>query len=90
MGFPGALVVLLIMITVIYVGITTYNRSSDKIPRQLSLYATIALISYYVHGIMNNFLDTEKLALPFWGAIAMIVVADILRERENMNKLLNY
>jgi len=78
MGIPGALIVLLLMITVIYIGITTYNRSSDKIPKTLSLYATIALISYYLHGIMNNFLDTEKLALPFWGAMAIIVVADLL------------
>jgi len=77
MGFPGAIIVLLLMITVIYVGITTYNRSSSKIQKYLSLYATIALISYYVHGIMNNFLDTEKLALPFWGAIAVIVVANL-------------
>jgi O-antigen ligase len=77
MGFPGAIIVLLLMIIVIYTGITTYNRSTDKISKQLSLYATIALISYYVHGIMNNFLDTEKLSLPFWGAIAVIVVANL-------------
>jgi hypothetical protein len=31
---------------------------------------------------MNNFLDTEKLALPFWGAIAIIVMADLYRSRD--------
>lgn len=87
MGFPGAIIVLLLMITVIYVGITTYNRSLSKIPKYLSLYATLALISYYVHGIMNNFLDTDKLSLPFWGAIAVIVVADVIGENERLKNL---
>jgi O-antigen ligase len=87
MGFPGAILVLILMITAIYIGITTYNRTSDKIPKQLSLYATLALISYYVHGVMNNFLDTEKLSLPFWAAMAVIVAADISNKKVEMMKL---
>ena len=26
--------------------------------------ATLAFISYFIHGFLNNFLDTDKLALP--------------------------
>jgi O-antigen ligase len=89
MGFPGAILVLLLMFTAIYVGITTYNRSTDKIPKQLSLYATIALISYYVHGVMNNFLDTEKLSLPFWAAMAVIVVADLTNRNHSHEQINN-
>jgi len=87
MGIPGAIIVILLMITVLYVGIRTYNKTSDKLPKKLSLYATIALISYYVHGIMNNFLNTEKLSLPFWAAIAIIVVTDLSNEKFKSSKV---
>jgi len=84
MGFPGALIVILLMITVIYTGIKAYAKASDKIYKNLSLFAVIALISYYIHGIMNNFLDTDKLSLPFWMAFAIIVVVDVLSKNENL------
>jgi len=77
MGFPGAIIVIILMITVLYVGIKAYIRAKNKIPKRLSLFAVVALISYYVHGFMNNFLDTDKLSLPFWAAIAIITVIDI-------------
>jgi O-antigen ligase len=77
MGVPGLIIVLILMITVLSVGIKTYIKTSDKIPKKLALFATIALISYYIHGFMNNFLDTDKLSLPFWTTIAVIVVADL-------------
>jgi len=77
MGFPGAIIVIALMIAVIVIGIKAHIRAKDKVLKTLSLFAVIALISYYFHGIMNNFLDTDKLSLPFWAAIAVIVVVDI-------------
>jgi O-antigen ligase len=78
MGFPGVIIVIILMITVFIVGIKAYIRAKDKIPKTLALFAVIALISYYIHGIMNNFLDTDKLSLPFWSAMAVIVVVDVI------------
>ena len=80
MGFPGAIIVVILMIAVLIVGIKAYIRAKDKVPKTLALFAVIALISYYIHGIMNNFLDTDKLSLPFWSAIAVIVVADVVSD----------
>jgi hypothetical protein len=39
--------------------------------------ALLGLMTYYIHGIMNNFLDTDKLSVPFWGFSAIIVAIDI-------------
>jgi len=77
MGFPGTFIVIILMITVLYVGLRAAIRAKEKIPKMLALFSVIALITYYVHGIMNNFLDTDKLSLPFWTTIAVIVVVDI-------------
>jgi hypothetical protein len=37
----------------------------------------LALLSYFFHGILNNFLDTDKASALFWGYIAVIVSYDI-------------
>jgi len=87
MGFPGAIIVLLLMITALYVGITTYSKATCRISKYLSLYASIALVSYYVHGLMNNFLDTDKLSLPFWAAMAVIVIVNIKSKEEKPTRI---
>ncbi len=37
----------------------------------------VGLLTYYIHGLLNNFLDTDKAAVPFWGFTAIIVAMDI-------------
>jgi len=77
MGVIGMLLVFLLVGVMIYSGLRTYKRARNKEARILSLAATLALISYFVHGVLNNFLDTDKLSLPVWGSMAIIVVMDI-------------
>lgn len=86
-GFVGLATVLAMMILVIYYGLATYKRSSDKTIRRLSLVATLSLITYYIHGTMNNFLDTDKLSLPFWGLFALIVVLDCQTKESGQPKI---
>lgn len=43
----------------------------------ISMSATLALISYFIHGFLNNFLDTDKLSIPVWGCMAIIAVMDL-------------
>jgi len=81
-GFIGLATVVAIMITTIYSGIISYIYSRRRELKIMSLAATLALISYYVHGLMNNFLDTDNLALPFWASVAIIVVVDVMRKEE--------
>jgi hypothetical protein len=45
----------------------------------------LGLITYYIHGILNNFLDTDKASAPFWGYTAIIVALDIYFCRQNGN-----
>ena len=76
-GVLGMLTFLLIIGTVIYTAIHTYMRLTDKRLKSFVLAALVALVTYYVHGFLNNFLDTDKLSVPFWGFTAMIVAIDI-------------
>lgn len=76
-GFPGLISVLILMITVIYTGLNVFKKAPDKQTRILALSTTLGLITYYVHGTMNNFLDTDKASVPFWGLIAALVALDL-------------
>jgi putative inorganic carbon (hco3(-)) transporter len=85
-GVFGMLTFLLIVGVVIYTAIHTYSRLTDSRLRAVVLAALISLTTYYVHGFMNNFLDTDKLSVPFWGFTAMIVAIDLYSKREIENK----
>jgi putative inorganic carbon (hco3(-)) transporter len=76
-GIPGFFSVIFILITVVYSGLNVYKRASNRQTRLLVLSATLGLITYFVHGTMNNFLDSAKASIPFWGFIAIIVALDI-------------
>ncbi len=76
-GVPGLLAVLAIMIVSIYTGFKVYKRSADRKARILAISITLGLITYYIHGLLNNFLDTDKASVPFWGFIAVLVALDL-------------
>lgn len=81
-GYIGCLIVIVMFATTIYVGIRTFNRSKDKNIKNLSLFIMLSLITYYTHGFMNDFLDTDKLSVPFWAMTAMIVALDMYSENK--------
>jgi putative inorganic carbon (HCO3(-)) transporter len=37
----------------------------------------LGLTTYYLHGALNNFLDTDKVAVPFWAFTAIVVLMDL-------------
>lgn len=76
-GVFGSLSFILILITSIYTGIRTYRNAKEKEVRMLSMGCTLGLITYYLHGFLNNFLDTDKASAPFWGFIAILVAIDV-------------
>ena len=76
-GFPGMISVIFILVTVVYTGLKVYRTSTDRQAKLLSLSATLGLLTYFVHGTMNNFLNTDKASVPFWGFVAIIVALDL-------------
>lgn len=87
-GVPGLLSVLFIVITVIYTGLNVYKKATSRQTRILALSATLGLITYFVHGIMNNFLNTDKASVPFWGMVSIITALDLYYS--SLKKEINY
>jgi putative inorganic carbon (HCO3(-)) transporter len=76
-GVFGLLSMLLVIGTTAYTGIRVFFTSKRKTIRIFSLAILIGLVSYYFHGLLNNFLDTDKVSVLFWGYTAMLVAMDI-------------
>ncbi len=75
-GVPGSLIVVTLVIVFMYSGLMTYRKAQNKESKTLVLAATLALLGYFVHGTLNNFLDTDKLAVPVWSCMAIITAID--------------
>jgi O-antigen ligase len=76
-GVLGLISFLVLVSVVFYTAVHTYSRTRDKRLKTIVMSALLGLITYVVHGTLNNFLDTDKLSVPFWGFIAIIVTIDI-------------
>jgi hypothetical protein len=50
----------------------------------------LSLTTYFVHGILNNFLDTDKAAVPIWGMCAVFIALEIaLNAKEKQGEKLS-
>jgi len=76
-GIFGLISVLLVIGTTIYTGIRVYYTSQKQSIKIFSMAVLVGLSSYYFHGLLNNFLDTDKISVLFWGYTAMLVAMDI-------------
>tara|TARA_B100000809_G_scaffold130889_1_gene128688 strand:- start:2674 stop:4092 length:1419 start_codon:yes stop_codon:yes gene_type:complete len=81
-GILGMLSFLFLMLMVYYKGMRLYYHLPKGDLKRLIFYTLLALTTYFIHGLLNNFLDTDKLAVPFWGFIAIIVAVDIYHRKE--------
>lgn len=75
-GLPGMFLVILLVAVSIARGLTLAVKHPDSSTRNLALGVTLGLVTYWVHGMLNNFLDTDKASVLVWGFTAFIVILD--------------
>ncbi|HEY8402994.1 MAG TPA: O-antigen ligase family protein [Flavobacteriales bacterium] len=42
----------------------------------------LGLMTYYIHGVLNNYLDLDKASIPFWGFTAILVAIDLYHKKK--------
>jgi O-antigen ligase len=82
-GIIGVFSVILIVAMVFITAIRVYSKRSSEI-KYLSLYISLGLATYFIHGFLNNFLDSDKAAVPVWGFIAMLMALDIYHSKKDL------
>ena len=86
MGLPGALLVILLFTVPVFYGVKGYLATDDEYTQMLYLGLTFGLVSYDIHAFVNNFLNQDKIGIPFFAMLAAIVALDISRKREGYLK----
>ena len=83
-GLPGMVSIFILVIFSLTTGFRLLRRPLKRSDRQLVTGVLLGLITYLVHGILNNFLSSDKAAIPFFGFIAILVAMDIKTRRPDV------
>lgn len=58
----------------------------EKQVRYLCLALLLALFTYFVHGFLNSYFEYDKIAVPFWAFVSMIVSMDLRNKKQMKGK----
>lgn len=84
-GLPAGILFIVFVFTVIATGMRTYYHSKSSEVKALSMAILMGLIAYYIHGMLNNYLDIDKTASLFWASTSMLVALDVLTKEAFMH-----
>ncbi len=83
-GIIGALSMLALFIISLFTGIRLYYQLEPKsYLRGIALCIVLGLVTYYLHGILNNYLDTDKASVPIWAMMSILVAVQINHTSNN-------
>jgi O-antigen ligase len=83
-GLPGSIMFLVLAIGVTIFALNLYRKLPSGDTRTLLMMAYLGLVTYFIHGILNNYLDTDKASVPFWGVIAVLVAIDLYHKEHSI------
>jgi putative inorganic carbon (HCO3(-)) transporter len=86
-GILGPVTFILILAVLLQRTSTFLRRCGNRNTRVIAKGLVLGLVTYIIHGGLNYFLDTEKLAVPFWGFIACLVAFDIYYSEHQKQEL---
>ncbi len=76
-GLPGMILFMLIGIMVFVKASRYILTTSHRSGKILAMGLVLGLSTYYVHGMLNFFLDTDNASVPFWGCIAALTALQV-------------
>lgn len=80
-GLLGIVSMIWIVIAIFYTSSMVYIRLKDRELKRIVMMLMLGLATYFAHGVLNNYLDTDKASVPVWGFVAIIVAIDVYHSR---------
>jgi putative inorganic carbon (hco3(-)) transporter len=79
MGLIGCILFLGLVFTIFYSGIQLFYKwpMEDSKTRILIFGMILSLVTYFSHAFLNNFLDTDKAAVPIWAICSVFIVLEL-------------
>ena len=84
-GLFGMLFFLALIIGVTIYALKLHKRLPKGDMKTIVLATYLGLFTYYIHGVLNNYLDTDKASVPFWGFTAIIVAIGLYHDKSKEN-----
>lgn len=81
-GITGLLTVLSIVLFTTWMGFDIFYRAEDPEIKFTALAILLGLMTYYVHGFLNNYIEFDKLAIPFWSFTGFLTALHIRVRRQ--------
>ncbi len=87
-GVVGALLILVLFVTSLATGMRLYTKlGHNTYLKGVVMSIVLGLVTYYLHGILNNYLDTDKASVPIWGFMSMLVAIQLYHLKSNGENL---
>jgi putative inorganic carbon (HCO3(-)) transporter len=83
-GLFGLVGILALLFATLHLGFKLQRTLIDPDDKRMAMALFLGLLTYFVHGILNNFLDTDKASAPFWGFLAILVLFDLKNNRNEV------
>ncbi len=88
-GVLGMLLFISIFVYTLVLGFKLFYAAVEREHRAIIASAFLGLITYFVHGTLNNYLDTDKASVPFWGFIGILVAMDLFHLKKQEQAISN-
>ena len=88
-GFLGFVNFLLLVIFVCIKAITVINTTKNNDVKNICFFVFLGLVTYFVHGFFNGFIESDKIAMPVFVSIAAIVSLDISNKNKEVPEIIN-
>jgi O-antigen ligase len=75
-GLVGMLVYIAFVLLVMFMGFRVFRGTADYEERLVVMGLFLGIVTYFAHGFLNNFWDSDKIAVPFWVAVSYLVYRD--------------
>ncbi len=76
-GYPALLFWTLILLFSVQTAMKVIYNSKNRQIRITALMALLGLVTYYTHALLNEYSQYDKVAVPMWGFLAVIVALDL-------------
>jgi O-antigen ligase len=76
-GILGLLTLLILLYAVLQTAFRLYYDGRTHFVRYMSLSVMLGLITYLIHGVMNNYIESDKIAVLWWGSMAILTALDL-------------
>ncbi len=75
-GLFSSAALIVVALYSLFMGMKLYYQADDSI-KYYALMIMLSLFTYFLHGIFNNFLTTDKASFLVWGGLAALCALDI-------------